>query len=128
MPMDLDQELEDLAHEVIGAAIEVHHTLGPGYGEQIYERAMSVELELRGIDHTCQSPVRVLYKGVEIGEGRLDILVHNQIIVELKTVDALAAVHQAQVIAYLKATNKKLGLLMNFKTAVLKDGLRRIVL
>jgi len=101
---DLKPETEDLARRVIGAAIEVHRTLGPGFLEKVYQRALSVELEHQGIAHRIESSIKILYRGVDIGEGRADILVMDQLIVELKTVDAISDIHRAQVISYLKAT------------------------
>jgi len=128
-PMEtLGGELEALAHEVIGAAIEVHRTLGPGFLESVYEKALSHELRLRGVRHVCQVPVRVNYKGVDVGEGRIDILVEDQIVLELKCADGQHPLFQSQLISYLKAANLRLGYLMNFKTALLKDGIQRIIL
>ena len=123
-----DAELDRLAQEVIGAAIEVHRVLGPGFLESVCEEALCVELALRGIAFAKQSPVAVVYKGHPIGEGRLDLLVAGKLVVELKTVDALAPIHAAQLISYLKATGRCLGLLINFNVPVLKDGIKRIVL
>jgi len=123
-----DQALDQLAHEVIGAAIEVHRVLGPGFLEATYAKALAIELRLRGIEHVRESPVQLEYKGEPIGEGRLDILVKDQLVIELKTVESLAPIHNAQVIAYLKATGLELGLLINFNTVVLRDGIKRIIL
>lgn len=128
MPLDLDQKTEGLAKQIIGCAIEVHREIGPGYLESIYENAMAVEFTHRGIAFERQVPVEVQYKGVNVGQGRIDLLVAGAVILELKTVERLAPIHQAQVIAYLKATGLQLGLLINFNTDVLKDGIRRIVL
>jgi GxxExxY protein len=122
-----DAELDELAHALIGAAIEVHRELGPGFLESVYEEALVVELGLRGIPFVRQAPVEVYYKGVRVGEGRLDLLVGKRLVVEVKAVDRLHPVHSAQVIAYLKTLGTPLGLLMNFKEAVLKDGIKRIV-
>jgi GxxExxY protein len=122
------QEIDNLAHAVIGAAIEVHRILGPGFLESVYEEALCVELELRGIPFSRQASVTVNYKGHTVGEGRLDLLVDNALIVEAKAVDALAPIHTAQVLSYLKATGHQLGLLINFNVPVLKDGIKRIVL
>jgi len=116
-------ELDRLANAVIGAAIEVHRVLGP-----VYEEALAVELELRGIPFARQIPAAVDYKGHAVGEGRLDLLVGGKLVVELKAVEALAPIHSAQVISYLKATGHELGLLINFNVALLKEGIRRIVL
>ena len=120
-------ELDELAHQVIGAAIEVHRRLGPGFLESVYEQALCVELELRGIPFECQVPVAVEYKGRSAGQARLDIVVGGRLLVELKAVDALAPIHTTQVLSYLKATGLKLGLLMNFNVPVLRNGIKRII-
>ncbi len=122
-----EERLDVLAHAVIGAAIEVHRILGPGYLESVYQAALEVELKLRGIPFEAQRPVGVTYKGHSIGDGRLDFLVDGILVVELKAVDALADVHKAQVISYLKATKLHLGLLINFNVPVLKNGLKRVI-
>lgn len=119
--------VDELAHAVIGAAIEVHRTLGPGFLESVYEEALCVELRLRSIPFAHQYPVAVDYKGHSVGEGRLDLLVGNELVVELKTVDSLAPIHEAQVISYLKTTGCHLGLLINFNSVLLKDGIKRVV-
>jgi GxxExxY protein len=124
---DLDAETEGLARQVIGAAIEVHRQLGPGFLESVYEKALSVELSIRGIPHVCQHLVRVQYKEVDVGEGRLDMWVANRIVLELKTVDQFAPIHEAITLAYLNAVDNELALMINFKVAVLKDGIRRVI-
>ncbi len=121
------KELDEMAHMVIGAAIEVHRVLGPGFLESVYEEAMCIELQLRKISFKRQVPVAVNYKGHSVGESRLDLLVGDQLIVELKAVDALAPIHSAQVLSYLKMTGHHLGLLINFNTPVLKDSIDRII-
>jgi GxxExxY protein len=123
-----DERLDRLAHAVIGAAIEVHRLLGPGYLESVYQAALGVELTLRGIPFEAQRPVGITYKGHPVGDGYLDFLVDGILIVELKAVDALADVHKAQVISYLKATQLHLGLLINFNVPILKQGLKRVIL
>lgn len=128
MLLDLHPSLEKLAQQVIGASINVHRALGPGYLESIYQRALSVELSERNIQHVCEHPVRVHYKGHDVGEGRVDILVEKQIVLELKAVDALHPIHQAQVLSYLKSTQLQLGLLINFNATAMKDGLKRVIL
>ena len=128
MRVEPDLRTDDLARAVIGAAIEVHRLLGPGYLESVYEQALAIELELRNIPFERQKPIRVNYKGREVGEGRLDLLVGGSLIVELKAVDALAPIHTAQVMSYLKTTHYPLGLLINFNVPVLKAGIKRIVL
>ncbi|MEM9019926.1 MAG: GxxExxY protein [Planctomycetota bacterium] len=120
-------KLDRLAHDVIGAAIEVHRVLGPGFLERSYQKALAIELRIRGIEHAVESPVHLDYKGESIGEGRIDILVDNELIVELKTVDSIAPIHKAQTLAYLKATGHQLALIINFNTTVLRDGIKRIV-
>jgi GxxExxY protein len=123
-----DQSLDQLAHTVIGAAIDVHREIGPGFLESVYQNALCYELDLRNIKHISQSPVSMTYKGHTVGEGRIDILVDNRLIIELKAVEAYEAIHHAQVISYLKATHLSLGLLINFNLPVLKDGIRRMIL
>ncbi len=120
--------LDTLAQSVIGAAIEVHRHLGPGYLENLYEEALSIELGLRRILFECQKPVAVNYKGHEIGEGRVDFVVGKELLVELKAVEALAPIHKAQLISYLRATECHLGALINFNVPVLKNGIQRMVL
>jgi GxxExxY protein len=119
--------LDGLARAVIGAALEVHRHLGPGFLESVYEEALAVELSLRGLPYVRQKPYGLSYKGHEIGEGRLDLLVGDELLVELKAVEALAPIHKAQVISYLKATGCHLGLLINFNVPVLKSGIQRVV-
>ena len=128
MRVEPSKELDELAQSVIGAAIEVHCHLGPGYLEGVYKEALAIELELRGIPFERQVPVSLDYKGHRVGEGRLDFLVGKELLVELKAVEALVPVHKAQVISYLKATGLHLGLLVNFNVSVLKGGIRRVVL
>ena len=121
------RELDATARVVIDAALEVHRVLGPGFLESVYEDALAVELELRGITFERQKPISVNYKGRQIGEGRSDFLVEDSLIVELKAAERLLAVHQAQVLSYLKATGCLLGLLINFHESQLRQGIRRIV-
>ncbi|MCA0456022.1 MAG: GxxExxY protein [Chloroflexi bacterium] len=123
-----DKKLDDLAHSVIGAAIEVHRELGPGFLESIYEAALCHELELREIPHVRQAIIQVSYKGVDLGDNRVDLIVDNRLIVELKAVDEINNIHFAQVKSYLKVTNRILGLLINFNVKMLKDGVHRIVI
>jgi GxxExxY protein len=122
------QEADRLAHEVIGAAIEVHRILGPGFLESVYEEAMCVELNLRGIPFVRQSVKDITYKGAVVGQHRQDLIVGDALVVELKTVDQLAPIFIATTISYLKATGHQLALLINFNVPVLKDGIKRIVL
>ena len=122
-----DRAIDAWAHAVIGAAIEVHRDVGPGYQESVYEEALAVEFGIRQIPFVRQHLVEVRYKGIIVGEGRLDFLVGQRLVVELKAVDALHNVHRAQVLSYLKALGTPLGLLLNFKCSLLKDGIERIV-
>jgi GxxExxY protein len=126
--LDLGDELNALSAQVIGAAIEVHRQLGPGFLESSYEAAMSVEMGMRGIPFARQVPVQLMYKDQVIGESRLDLLVGDRLVVELKAVEKLAPIHEAQVISYLKVTGRPLGLLINFNTVVLRDGIKRVIL
>jgi GxxExxY protein len=121
-------ELDAVARQVIGAAIEVHKVLGPGFLESVYEEALALELGMRGLRFERQLPIAVTYKGHAVGEGRLDILVEDVLVVELKAVDSLQRIHTAQTISYLKATGYKLALLINFNVPVLKDGVKRVAL
>ena len=123
----LDESVEVLANRVIGAGIEVHRTLGPGHLESVYENAFCIELTQSGVSFIRQHPVRVSYKGHDVSEGRMDLVIDNAIIIELKAVESLAPIHEAQLIAYLKATGLHLGLLMNFNVPVLKNGLKRVI-
>jgi GxxExxY protein len=119
--------LDVLAAEVITAAVEVHRLLGPGFLEGLYEEALAVEMSHRRIAYERQKSVQVSYKGHLLGEGRLDFLVDNELIVELKAVEQLAPIHKAQVLSYLKATNCQLGLLLNFNTFLLSKGIQRVI-
>jgi GxxExxY protein len=128
MPNEPNAEVNRLSHDVIGAAIEVHRILGPGYLEALYEEALAAEFELRGVPFVRQSSITVSYKNKLIGEGRLDFLVDDCLIVELKAVETLMPIHSAQVLSYLKITRLSLGLLINFNVEVLRQGIKRIVL
>lgn len=128
MDFEPDSQLDQLARAIIGAAIEVHRGLGPGFLESVYEEALAVELHLRGIGFERQHVISVAYKGYNVGESRLDLLIENRIIVELKAVEMLLPIHTAQLLSYLRATDCRLGLLMNFNLPVLKPGIKRIVL
>jgi GxxExxY protein len=124
----VDPKTEARAHEVIGACIEVHKELGPGLPESAYRNALSHELNFRNIPHECEARVPVYYKGVLVGEGKVDILVDRCLVLELKVAESLTDVNRAQVIAYLQALKLQLGLLINFNVAVMKDGIKRVVL
>lgn len=118
-----------LSHQIIGAAIDVHRELGPGLLESIYEQCMAHELTLRSISFERQKVVPVVYKGMTLDTGvRIDLLVGGKVVVELKAVDHLDSVHQAQVMTYLRLTRCQLGLLINFNVTQLISGVRRVVL
>ena len=121
------RELDILAHTVIGAALEVHRLLGPGFLESLYEEALSLELALRGVPFRRQAPIAVEYKGQPIGQARLDLLVSDPLIVELKAVETISAVHLAQILSYLKASRLQLGLVINFNVPELRRGIRRVI-
>jgi len=123
------EERDPLTERVIGAAIEVHRILGPGLLESIYQRALCHELNLRGIQHIPQQLVPVSYKGITLGDNlRMDILVEGQLVVELKTVEKTAPIHEAQLLTYLKLSGRHVGLLLNFNVRLMKDGVKRTVL
>jgi GxxExxY protein len=123
----IDEETETLCHRIIGACIEVHRHLGPGLSELVYEEALCLELALRQIPFERQLATRIEYKGVEVGSGRLDLLVARKVVVELKALESLARVHTLQAVTYLKATGCQLALLVNFNTVRLRDGIKRVV-
>ncbi len=123
-----ENALNVVTEKIIGCAIEVHRNLGPGLLETIYEKALCREFELLGIRFGQQVPVPIMYKGESLGEMRLDILVEDAVIVELKAVDRIEQLFRAQLLTYLRLTGKKLGLLINFNSAILKDGITRVIL
>ena len=118
----------DLTREVIGAAITVHRELGPGLLESTYETCLEHELVQRGFQVERQKPLPVVFKDVKLEAGyRIDLLVEDEIVIEVKAVEALAPVHEAQVLTYLKLSGRRFGLLINFNVPLLKDGIRRLV-
>ena len=116
----------ELTYKINGAIFEVHRTLGEGFLEKVYENSLLIELRNQGLQAESQVPVPVFYKGNMVGDYLADLVVDDQIIIELKNVDELTAIHQAQLINYLKATGKSLGLLVNFKGK--KATIRRLAL
>lgn len=119
--------INDLSHELIGAAIEVHRELGPGLLESAYEGAYAHELSLRHIPHIRQKPIPVIYKGILIDTGyRIDILAEERVVVELKAVEKLLPIHSTQLITYLRLGKYPLGLLINFHVLKLVDGIERV--
>lgn len=117
-----------LSNKIIGAAIEVHKTLGPGLLESAYEQCLCHELSLRGISFERQKELPVVYKGLKLDCGyRLDVVVEDAIILELKSCDNIEPIHKAQLLTYLKLSGKSLGLLLNFNMPTMRDGIIRIV-
>lgn len=120
--------MNELTEKIIGAAIEVHRELGPGLLESTYEACLAHELNLQGIKAVRQKKQPIEYKGLEIDEAyRIDIIVEDKIILELKVVDELNNIHLAQLLTYLKLSGCSLGYLMNFNVPLMKDGIRRVV-
>jgi len=118
----------EVAREVVDAAYRVHTTLGPGLLESVYELALAHELATRGLEVERQKPIQVTYQGLIFDEGfRADLVVNEMVIVELKAVEKVAPVHKKQLLTYLRLTNKKLGLLINFGAVLIKDGITRVV-
>jgi GxxExxY protein len=121
-------DLNQITRTIIGCAIEVHRHLGPGLLESTYEEALAVEFEQAGINFRRQVSVPVIYKGRCIGEHRVDLLVEEAVVVELKAVERFDPAFEAQVLTYLKVTGKKLGLLINFNSRLVTRGIKRFVL
>lgn len=122
------KEYNDLSEKIIGCAIDVHKNLGPGLLESIYESALCIEFDLNNILYKRQLEIPILYKNHKIGKHRLDLIVDNKIILELKAVDNINPIFEAQLLSYLKISGYKLGLLINFNERLLKDGIKRIIL
>ncbi len=114
------------AYRAIGAAIEVHKELGPGHPESAYQNALCIELTARGIAFVPQYCFTLMYKGQKVGTGRVDFLVEDCLIVEIKAIDSLSPVHVSQAVSYMRATGKTLTLLINFNVKRLKDGIKRV--
>lgn len=122
------RHVDELAYQVIGAAIEVHRILGPGFLESVYEEALAIEFDLRGISYERQKPFALEFKEKIVGDSRCDFLVDEQLVVEPKAVESIHPIYPAKVIHYLKMSNLELGLIVNFHVVLLKDGIRRIAL
>jgi GxxExxY protein len=118
-----------ISHEIIGAAIEVHRHLGPGLLESAYEECLSKELALRALQIERQKPIPVVYKDVKLECGyRIDLLVESRVVVELKSIENFAAIHEAIILTYLRLSGRRLGLLIDFNVSALKDGIRRYII
>ena len=123
------EELDRITEDIIGAAIEVHRELGPGLLESTYEACLAYELTQRGLKVERQKPLPVVYKRLKLDIGyRVDLLVEDRVIVELKAVDRLEPIHESQLLSYLRLSRCKVGLLINFNVRVLRDGLKRLIL
>ena len=119
----------EITHEIISAAIEVHKLLGPGLLESAYEACLCHEFAIRKIGFQKQKPVPLVYKEIKLDCGfRLDLLVEKRVVVELKSVDAIAPIHEAIMLTYLRLSGHTLGLLINFNVSILKDGIRRFIM
>jgi len=122
-------EFDELSNRVIGSALEVHRELGPGLLESTYEQCLAHELKLNGIRFELQHPLPVEYKGVRLDCGyRVDVLVEDKLIIELKSVEQIKRIHEAQLLTYMRLAGVKIGLLINFNVTKLKDGIKRFVL
>lgn len=126
--MQTSRTINEITEKIIGAAIAVHRELGPGLLESAYEACLAFELAQQGLKVEAQRPLPVVYRGVRLDCGyRLDLLVEDAVVVEVKAVEALAPIHEAQLLSYLKLSGCTVGLLINFNVVMLKDGLRRMV-
>ena len=119
---------KEITEKVIGCCIEVHSHLGPGLLESVYEEALSHEFKLKNVSFNRQKPIDLRYKGKEIGIHRIDFLVEGQVILEIKAAESLNKIFEAQVLTYLKALEKRVGLLINFNVLRLKDGIKKLIL
>ncbi len=124
----ISPRVNSLSHAVIGAAIEVHRHLGPGFNESAYEAALVIELNMRGISTERQKPISLEYKEQVIWTGQLDLLVESELVVELKAVETILPLHRAQAHSYLRATGLPLALLLNFNVLRLREGIHRVIL
>ncbi|MDP1813864.1 MAG: GxxExxY protein [Leadbetterella sp.] len=124
----MEKTENELSNIIIGCAIEVHRQLGPGLLESAYQECLYFELKNQGLNVVKEKPMPIIYKDVKLDHGyRLDLLVNNKVVIEIKTVEAFTEVHTAQVLTYLKLGNYKLGLLLNFYVSSLKSGIKRII-
>jgi GxxExxY protein len=121
------EQINKLTEKIIGCAIEVHRQLGPGLLEGTYEAALAIEFESAGLHYERQIIYPVLYKEKKIGEYRLDMLVENEVVVEIKSVERFDPIFEAQVLTYLRVTGKRVGLLINFNSRLLRDGIKRFI-
>jgi GxxExxY protein len=121
-------DINQITEKIIGCAIEVHRTLGPGLLEATYEEALCIQFSDAGMKFQRQRPFPIIYKGRNLGQYRLDLLVDEQVIVEIKSVERFDSVFEAQILTYLRVTGKRIGLLINFNSRLLRDGVKRFAL
>jgi GxxExxY protein len=123
-----NQPINDISREIVDAAFHIHQRLGPGLLESVYEAILAHELTVRGLHIVRQQPIPIAYDDIHFDEGfRADLVVEEKIIVELKSVEQVAPVHMKQLLTYLRLSDKRLGLLINFGTELIKDGIHRVV-
>ena len=121
------KDIEEIGRDIVHSAIKVHKALGPGLLESVYQKCLAYELEKTGLTVTCEVPLPVKYETVIIDAGfRVDMMIQRTVIVENKTVDKIAPIHEAQLLTYLKLTNLKLGFLLNWNVPLMKDGIKRM--
>ena len=121
-------DIESTARQIVHAAIKVHKALGPGLLESVYQKCLTYELEKTGLKVQCEVPLPVQYEDIKIDAGfRADMIIEDSVIIENKTVDQLAPIHEAQLLTYLKITGMNLGFLLNWKVTLMKDGIKRMV-
>jgi GxxExxY protein len=119
--------LNALTSQIIGAAIDVHKEIGPGLLESVYSKCLAKELKIRGLSVECEKEIPIMYKGEQVGETlKIDLLVDDAVVVELKSVEELHSIHFKQLLTYVRLTGKKIGLLINFNVEKLKDGIHRV--
>ena len=120
--------LKDITERIISCSIEVHSILGPGLLENVYEEALSYEFKLRDIVYERQKEITLKYKSQVVGKHRIDFMIEDKVIIELKAVEAINKIYEAQLLTYLRATNKRIGLLINFNVDLLKKGIKRLII
>jgi len=122
------KDIEEIGRNIVHSAIKVHKALGPGLLESVYQKCLAYELEKAGLTVACEVPLPVKYEFVTIDAGfRIDMMIQQTVIIENKTVDKIAPIHEAQLLTYLKLTNLKLGFLLNWNVPLMKDGMKRMV-
>ena len=127
-PTPLSEELEGLVHDTIGCCIAVHRELGPGMLENVYSRALGIELRAKNVSFEREKPFQVYYRGEPLCRQRLDFVVANQVVLEIKSVELLADIHHMQMLHYMRVAKLRVGLLINFNVTILKNGIARKVL